>query len=109
MYVPVGLGAVYLSLAVATDDLVQIVTESRSSTKLILLNGLAGHIIDTFGRLVVGGNVVVGLVVFLIIAIVQFIVIAKGAERVAEVGARFSLNLFRQTDERGCGPARRPD
>jgi len=63
-----------------------------ASTKLILLNGAAGHIIDTFGRLVVGGNVVVGLVVFLIIAIVQFIVIAKGAERVAEVGARFSLD-----------------
>ena len=63
-----------------------------ASTKLILLNGAAGHIIDTFGRMVVGGNVVVGLVVFLIIAIVQFIVIAKGAERVAEVGARFSLD-----------------
>jgi type III secretion protein V len=63
-----------------------------ASTKLILLNGAAGHIIDAFGRLVVGGNVIVGLVVFLIIAIVQFIVIAKGAERVAEVGARFSLD-----------------
>jgi type III secretion protein V len=63
-----------------------------ASTKLILLNAAAGHIIETFGRLVVGGNVVVGLVVFLIIAIVQFIVIAKGAERVAEVGARFSLD-----------------
>ncbi len=63
-----------------------------ASTKLILLNGAAGHIIDTFGRMVVGGNVVVGLVVFLIIAIVQFIVIAKGAERVAEVGARFTLD-----------------
>jgi type III secretion protein V len=63
-----------------------------ASTKLILLNGAAGHIIDAFGRLVVGGNVIVGLVVFLIIAIVQFMVIAKGAERVAEVGARFSLD-----------------
>ena len=63
-----------------------------ASTKLILLNGAAGHIIDAFGRLVVGGNVIVGLVVFLIISIVQFIVIAKGAERVAEVGARFSLD-----------------
>jgi type III secretion protein V len=63
-----------------------------ASTKLILLNGAAGHIIDTFGRMVVGGNVVVGLVVFVIIAIVQFIVIAKGAERVAEVGARFCLD-----------------
>jgi type III secretion protein V len=63
-----------------------------ASTKQILLNADAGHIIDTFGRLVVGGNVVVGLVVFLIIAVVQFIVIAKGAERVAEVGARFTLD-----------------
>ena len=63
-----------------------------ASTKNILLHGDAGHIIETFGRLVMGGNVVVGLVVFLIIAIVQFIVIAKGSERVAEVGARFSLD-----------------
>jgi type III secretion protein V len=63
-----------------------------ASTKLILLEANAGHIIETFGRMVVGGNVVVGIVVFLIIAIVQFIVIAKGAERVAEVGARFSLD-----------------
>ena len=63
-----------------------------ASTKLILLNANAGHIIDTFGHMVVSGNVVVGIVVFLIIAIVQFIVIAKGAERVAEVGARFSLD-----------------
>ena len=63
-----------------------------ASTKLILLHAAAGHIIESFGRMVVGGNVVVGLVVFLIIAIVQFVVIAKGAERVAEVGARFSLD-----------------
>ena len=63
-----------------------------ASTKLILLNGAAGHIIDAFGHLVVSGNVIVGLVVFVIVAIVQFIVIAKGAERVAEVGARFSLD-----------------
>lgn len=63
-----------------------------ASTKSILLVGDGGHIIETFGKLVVGGNVMVGLVVFLIIAIVQFIVIAKGSERVAEVGARFSLD-----------------
>jgi type III secretion protein V len=63
-----------------------------ASTKNILLHADAGHIIETFGRLVMGGNVVVGLVVFVIIAIVQFIVIAKGSERVAEVGARFSLD-----------------
>lgn len=63
-----------------------------ASTKLILLNANAGHIIETFGRLVVGGNALVGGVVFVIIAVVQFIVIAKGGERVAEVGARFTLD-----------------
>ncbi len=65
-----------------------------ASTKQILLHAHAGQIIETFGRLVVGGQVVVGLVVFAIIAVVQFIVIAKGAERVAEVGARFTLDAM---------------
>jgi type III secretion protein V len=65
---------------------------SVATTRMILLNGDAGNIIDAFGGFVAGGNLVVGLVVFLIITIVQFIVIAKGAERVAEVGARFSLD-----------------
>jgi len=65
-----------------------------ASTKLILLHAHAGHVIDTFGKLIVGNNVVVGGVVFLIIAIVQFIVIAKGSERVAEVAARFALDAM---------------
>ncbi|SAL05821.1 type III secretion protein [Caballeronia calidae] len=65
-----------------------------ASTKSILLHAEAGHIIDSFGRLVVGGNLVVGIVVFLVITTVQFIVIAKGSERVAEVGARFSLDAM---------------
>ena len=65
-----------------------------ASTKLILLHANAGHIIDTFGKLIVGDNVVVGGVVFLIIAIVQFVVIAKGSERVAEVAARFALDAM---------------
>lgn len=65
-----------------------------ASTKQILLHAHAGQIIETFGRLVMGGQVAVGLVVFSIIAIVQFIVIAKGAERVAEVGARFTLDAM---------------
>lgn len=65
-----------------------------ASTKQILIHAHAGQIIETFGRLVVGGQVVVGLVVFAIIAVVQFIVIAKGAERVAEVGARFTLDAM---------------
>src|SRR5690606_33544222 len=67
---------------------------SIATTRLILLNGDAGHIIYTFGNFVVGGNLVVGLVVFLILTIVQFVVITKGTERVAEVGARFSLDAM---------------
>ncbi|MBI1682721.1 flagellar biosynthesis protein FlhA [Caulobacter hibisci] len=67
---------------------------SIATTRMILIEGHAGHIIDTFGTLVAGGNLVVGLVVFLIITVVQFIVIAKGAERVAEVAARFSLDAM---------------
>ncbi|MBN3834758.1 type III secretion system export apparatus subunit SctV [Burkholderia sp. Ac-20344] len=65
-----------------------------ASTKSILLHAEAGNIIDSFGKLVVGGNLVVGLVVFIIITTVQFIVIAKGSERVAEVGARFTLDAM---------------
>jgi type III secretion protein V len=67
---------------------------SIATTRLILLQADAGHIITTFGNFVVGGNLVVGLVVFLILTIVNFIVITKGAERVAEVGARFSLDAM---------------
>ncbi|MFN9806523.1 MAG: FHIPEP family type III secretion protein, partial [Betaproteobacteria bacterium] len=65
-----------------------------ATTRQILLHAHAGDIIDAFGRLVVGGSLIVGLVIFLIITIVQFIVIAKGAERVAEVGARFTLDAM---------------
>ncbi|NKJ21912.1 type III secretion system export apparatus subunit SctV [Dyella sp. SG609] len=67
---------------------------SIAITRSILLNADGGHIIDTFGNMVVGGNLIVGLVVFLIITVVQFIVVAKGAERVAEVAARFSLDAM---------------
>ena len=65
-----------------------------SSTKLILGKGSAGKVIETFGNFVVQGNLVVGAVVFLIIIVVQFIVITKGAERVAEVAARFTLDAM---------------
>jgi type III secretion protein V len=65
-----------------------------ASTRLILLEGYAGHIIEAFGDVVVGGNIVVGFVVFLILTLVQFMVITKGAERVAEVGARFTLDAM---------------
>lgn len=67
---------------------------SIATTRLILLQADAGHIIEAFGNFVAGGNLVVGLVVFLILTIVQFIVITKGAERVAEVAARFSLDAM---------------
>lgn len=66
-----------------------------SSTRSILLNdGYAGEVIKTFGNFVVRGNVVVGLIIFLIIVIVQFVVITKGSERVAEVSARFTLDAM---------------
>ncbi len=65
-----------------------------ATTRQILLHAHAGDIIAAFGRLVVGGSLVVGLVVFLIITVVQFIVVAKGAERVAEVSARFTLDAM---------------
>jgi len=65
-----------------------------TTTRLILLNADAGEIIQTFGEFALGGNFVVGAVVFLILTIVQFMVISKGAERVAEVGARFTLDAM---------------
>jgi len=65
-----------------------------TTTRMILLHATAGEIIFTFGKFVVGGNFVVGAVVFLILLLVQFIVITKGAERVAEVAARFTLDAM---------------
>ncbi|HWR40422.1 MAG TPA: FHIPEP family type III secretion protein, partial [Patescibacteria group bacterium] len=65
-----------------------------SSTRLILLDGYAGEVIMAFGNFVVGGNAVVGFIVFVILIIIQFIVITRGAERVAEVAARFTLDAM---------------
>jgi type III secretion protein V len=65
-----------------------------ASTRQILLEASAGHIIEAFGEVVVGGNLVVGLVVFIILTLIQFLVITKGSERVAEVGARFTLDAM---------------
>jgi flagellar biosynthesis protein FlhA len=65
-----------------------------SSTKLILLNGYAGKVIETFGQFVVGGSYVVGFIVFLILLIIQFIVIVKGSGRISEVAARFTLDAM---------------
>ena len=65
-----------------------------SSTRLILLDGFAGEVITAFGNFVVGGNAVVGFIVFVILVIVNFIVITKGSERVAVVSARFTLDAM---------------
>ncbi len=67
---------------------------SITTTRLILLQADAGHIVETFGNFVIAGNLVVGMIVFLILTIVNFIVITKGSERVAEVSARFSLDAM---------------
>jgi len=76
------LGTVYrLALSIAT-------------TRLILTTGHAGRIIDVFGHVAAGGNLIVGAVIFVVITLVQFIVISKGAERVGEVAARFSLDAM---------------
>ncbi len=65
-----------------------------SATRLVLLDGFAGKVIDAFGHFVVGGQLVIGLVIFMILIVIQFVVITKGAERVAEVGARFTLDAM---------------
>ena len=65
-----------------------------ATTRLILLHGSAGAIVATFGGFVVGGNLIVGLVIFLILVIIQFVVITKGAGRVSEVSARFTLDAL---------------
>jgi type III secretion protein V len=94
--------AIYVSeaLRIATfPSLLLITTLFRlaievSATRLILLKANAGQVIHAFGNFVVAGNLVVGVVVFLILTMIQFIVIAKGSERVAEVGARFTLDAM---------------
>ena len=65
-----------------------------SSTRLSLINGYAGEVITAFGNFVVGGNPVVGFIMFIILVIINFIVITKGSERVAEVSARFTLDAM---------------
>lgn len=65
-----------------------------STTRSILSNGEAGDVVETFGSFVIGGNPLVGFVVFVILVIIQFIVITKGAERVSEVAARFTLDAM---------------
>ncbi len=65
-----------------------------ASTRSILGSGEGGKVIEAFGAVVIGGNLVVGLVIFLVITLIQFVVIAKGSERVAEVAARFTLDAL---------------
>jgi type III secretion protein V len=67
---------------------------SVTTTRLILLQADAGHIVEAFGNFVVGGNLVVGIVIFLILLLVNFMVITKGSERIAEVSARFTLDAM---------------
>lgn len=93
LYIPSAIGlSVFPSLLLITT-LYRLGT-NIAATRQILLHANAGDIIFQFGNFVVGGNFIVGGVIFLIIAIVQFIVITKGAERVAEVAARFTLDAM---------------
>ncbi len=65
-----------------------------SASRLVLLDGFAGNVIDTFGHFVIGGSLVVGIIVFAILVVIQFVVVTNGAGRVAEVGARFTLDAM---------------
>jgi flagellar biosynthesis protein FlhA len=65
-----------------------------STTRSILSHGDAGHVVATFGEFVIGGNPIIGFIIFLILVIIQFLVITKGSERVAEVAARFTLDAM---------------
>src|SRR3954468_21824282 len=65
-----------------------------ASTRLVLGDGYAGQVIEAFGNVAVGGSIIIGAVVFLILIVIQFVVVTKGAERVAEVGARFTLDAM---------------
>ncbi|KVH43241.1 flagellar biosynthesis protein FlhA [Burkholderia diffusa] len=74
-------------------------TLNVASTRIVLLKGhegtnAAGHVIEAFGKVVIGGNFVVGLVVFVILMIINFVVVTKGAERISEVSARFTLDAL---------------
>lgn len=94
--------AIYVSdaLKIATFPTLLLITTlfrlalEVSATRLILLKADAGEVIDAFGNFVVAGNLVVGAVIFTILTLIQFIVISKGSERVAEVGARFTLDAM---------------
>ena len=104
----ISLSLLILLISMYTEDVLQIsvfpslllistlfrLSLNVSSTRCILVDGDAGKVIETFGKFVVQGNVVVGLIIYFIIVIIQFMVITKGAERVAEVAARFTLDAM---------------
>ncbi len=93
LYVPDAIGIATFPTLLLLTTLFRL-SLSVASTRLILLQANAGEVIRAFGTFVVRGTYVVGAVVFLVLTIIQFIVIAKGSERVAEVGARFVLDAM---------------
>jgi type III secretion protein V len=93
LYVPDAIGIATFPTLLLLTTLFRL-SLNVASTRLILLQANAGQVIQAFGTFVVRGNYVVGAVVFLVLTIIQFIVIAKGSERVAEVGARFALDAM---------------
>ena len=93
LYVPDALGIATFPTLLLLTTLFRLAL-NVASTRLILLQANAGEVIRAFGTFVVRGNYVVGAVVFLVLTIIQFVVIAKGSERVAEVGARFVLDAM---------------
>ena len=93
LYVPDAIGIATFPTLLLLTTLFRL-SLNVASTRLILLQANAGAVIKAFGTFVVRGNYVVGAVVFLVLTIIQFIVIAKGSERVAEVGARFALDAM---------------
>ncbi len=93
LYVPDAVGIATFPTLLLLTTLFRL-SLNVASTRLILLQANAGEVIRAFGTFVVRGNYIVGAVVFLVLTIIQFIVIAKGSERVAEVGARFALDAM---------------
>jgi type III secretion protein V len=93
LYIPHGLSFTSLPSVLLITTLYRLAL-NVSSTRLILLQADAGHVIRAFGNFVVRGDYVVGAVVFLIVSLIQYLVVAKGGERVAEVAARFTLDAM---------------
>ncbi len=93
MYIPEALRLAVFPTIILVSTLFRL-SLNVSSTRLILLEGKAGEVIKSFGQFVVQGNFVVGAVIFLVLVLINFLVIAKGSERVAEVAARFTLDAM---------------